>query len=59
MTLQQNCSVFLPHYKLDDKLQKENLFEFCISDNIIKDYLPDNAKSENISRELLLSVSLN
>ena len=58
MTLEQNCDVFLPHFKLDDQLQKDNLFNFCINDEEIKKYLPDIAKSENISRELLLSVRL-
>ena len=46
----------LPHYKLDNQLQKNNLFEYCINDDIIKDYLPDNCNSEGITRELLLSV---
>lgn len=48
MTLEQNCDVFLPHFKLDDQLQKDNLFNFCINDEEIKKYLPDIAKSENI-----------
>lgn len=56
MTLEQNYSISLPHYKLNDQLQKESLFNFCINDFIIKDYLPDIAKSESISRDLLLSV---
>ena len=58
MTLEQNCVVSLPHYKLDDKLQKENLFIFCINDNSIADYLPDNAKSDTVTRDFLLSVSI-
>lgn len=58
MTLEQNCNVNLPHFKLNDKLQKENLFNFCVNDDSIADYLPDNAKSESISRDLLLSVSI-
>lgn len=58
MTLEQHCVVNLPHYKLDDQLQKENLFNFCMNDDLIRDYLPDDSKPTTISREFLLSVSL-
>ena len=58
MTLQEHCTVFLPHYKLADDLQKESLFKYCIFHNRIKPYLPDNAKSEYLERDFLILVSL-
>lgn len=57
MTLNQHCTVFLPHYKLADDLQKSNLFAYCLSNDRIKHYLPDNAQVEYLERDFLLSVS--
>ena len=56
MTLKEHSDVFLPNYKLDDQLQKSNLFNFCSMDSNIKDYLPDDCKCSSIPRELLISV---
>ncbi len=56
MTLKEPNVVFLPNYKLDDKLQKSNLFNFCSMHSNIKDYHPDDSISSNIPRELLISV---
>lgn len=57
MTLKEHCSVFLPHFKLSNELQKDSLFDYCISNEIIRKYLPDNCKAEFLQRDLLISVS--
>ena len=57
MTLQQHCSITLPHYKLSNELQKESLYSFCINDNSIMNYLPDELSMESSQRDLLISVS--
>lgn len=57
MTMKQHCSIFLPHYKLSQILQKKNLYEYCMNHNVIKNYLPDEIKLEYCEREFLLSVS--
>lgn len=58
MSLSEHCSVELPHYKLADDLQKDNLFNYCMNHETIKHYLPDYIRCEYIERNLLLSVSL-
>lgn len=57
MTLSEHCTITLPHYKLNNELQKENLLEFCMNDNRIKNYLPDHMNVEMAQRDLLISVS--
>jgi hypothetical protein len=54
----EHCTVYLPHYKLSDELQKENLFSYCFNHPEPRYYIPDNIKCEYIERDLLVSVSI-
>lgn len=58
MTLTEHCTVTLPHYKLSNELQKDNLYRFCISDMTIKEYLPDDISLESIQRDFMFSVRI-
>ena len=58
MTLTEHCTVTLPHYKLSNELQKDNLYRYCISDMTIKEYLYDDISLESIQRDFMFSVRI-
>ena len=58
LTLNEHCTVTLPHYKVSSELQKELLFRYCTDHQIISKFLPDQIRSEYIERDLLISVSI-
>lgn len=56
MTLNEHCTVTLPHYKLSNELQKESLYYYCMENESIRSYLPDHLTIDLANRDLLISV---
>jgi hypothetical protein len=57
MSLDECCHLILPNTKQIDDLKKEKLLEFCLSDEICRQYFPEKEKLSEISRGFIINVN--
>lgn len=59
LTLDECCILKLGNANLIKILNKDNLLSICLKYDETRNYLPDNIKAENLTRDFLLMVNTN